>query len=131
MLDDTAPIFAQIAEQLADGIVDGSLAEGERVPSSNELAIFHRINPATAAKGVAMLVDEGLLEKRRGVGMFVVTGAREKVLQARRADFAEHYIGPLVVEAGRIGIDIDLLATMIKRAGSGVSSNHNDRGREV
>ncbi|MEO7126915.1 MAG: GntR family transcriptional regulator [Nakamurella sp.] len=128
MFDDSAPIFAQISEQLADGIADGSLAEGERVPSSNELAVFHRINPATAAKGVATLVEVGLLEKRRGVGMFVVCGAREKVLQARRAEFDKNYVEPLVAEASRIGISIELLTTMITRAGSGVSNHHHDRG---
>ena len=84
-----APLFLQIAEQLAADIVEGSLAEGARVPSSNELAAFHRINPATAAKGINLLVDDGVLEKRRGIGMFVATGARERLLADRRKRFAE------------------------------------------
>ena len=75
-LDEGAPIFVQIAERLAEEIADGGLAEGERVPSTNELAAFYRINPATAAKGISMLTDDGLVEKRRGIGMFVAAGAR-------------------------------------------------------
>ena len=74
-LDEGAPIFVQIAERLAEEIADGGLAEGERVPSTNELAAFYRINPATAAKGISMLTDDGLVEKRRGIGMFVAAGA--------------------------------------------------------
>ena len=73
-LEEGAPLFVQIAGRLADEIADGTLAEGERVPSTNELAAFYRINPATAAKGISMLTDEGLVEKRRGIGMFVAAG---------------------------------------------------------
>ena len=80
MLDDGAPIFSQIAERLADDIAAGTLAEGDRVPSTNELAAFYRINPATAAKGINVLIDDGLLEKRRGIGMFVAAGARDRLL---------------------------------------------------
>ena len=81
-LDEGMPLFVQIAEQLADDIVDGVLAEGARVPSTNELAAFYRINPATAAKGINLLVDDGVLEKRRGIGMFVAAGAREQLRAA-------------------------------------------------
>src|SRR6201989_3006225 len=76
-LDEGTPLFIQVADRLAGEIADGGLAEGERVPSTNELAAFYRINPATAAKGINVLADDGLLEKRRGIGMFVATGARE------------------------------------------------------
>jgi GntR family transcriptional regulator len=75
VLDDGAPIFSQVADRLAEEIAEGALAEGDRVPSSNELAAFYRINPATAAKGINVLADDGLLEKRRGIGMFVAAGA--------------------------------------------------------
>ena len=67
------PLFQQIADQLSSDIVDGTLAEGAKVPSTNEFAAFYRINPATAAKGINLLVDEGMLEKRSGIGMFVVS----------------------------------------------------------
>ena len=117
MLDEGAPIFSQVADRLADDIADGALAEGARVPSTNELAAFYRINPATAAKGINVLIDEGLLEKHRGVGMFVATGARERLLDARRGRFTERYIEPMVAEAGRLGIDADALAALIRRSG--------------
>ena len=115
-LDEGAPLFVQIAERLADEIADGTLAEGGRVPSTNELAAFYQINPATAAKGISMLTDDGLLEKRRGIGMFVVAGARARLLDERRKRFAERYVQPLVAEAGRLGIGADELAAMIRES---------------
>ena len=113
-LDEGTPLFVQIAEQLADDIVDGQLAEGTRVPSTNELAAFYRINPATAAKGINMLVDDGVLEKRRGIGMFVAAGAREQLRATRRKQFAEQYVDPMVAEADRLGIDSDTLVSLIR-----------------
>jgi DNA-binding transcriptional regulator YhcF (GntR family) len=117
-LGEGAPLFAQVAERLAAEIADGGLAEGERVPSTNELAAFYRINPATAAKGINVLADEGLLEKRRGIGMFVADGARKKLLARRRAEFAERYVEPLLTEAIRLGIDAEELVTLIKESSS-------------
>jgi GntR family transcriptional regulator len=117
VLDDGAPIFSQIAERLADDIAEGALAEGARVPSTNELAAFYRINPATAAKGLNVLIDEGLLEKHRGVGMFVAAGARESLLDARRRRFTERYVEPMVAEANRLGIDADALVALIAKSG--------------
>lgn len=113
-LDEGAPLFVQIAERLADEIADGGLVEGEQVPSTNELAAYYRINPATAAKGINMLADGGLLEKRRGIGMFVASGARARLLAERRKRFAERYVEPLVAEAGRLGIDTDELVALIR-----------------
>ena len=113
-LEEGAPLFVQVAERLADEIADGGLVEGEQVPSTNELAAYYRINPATAAKGINMLTDEGLLEKRRGIGMFVAAGARARLLAERRKRFAERYVEPLVAEAGRLGIDADDLIALIR-----------------
>ena len=115
-LDEGAPLFVQIAERLADEIADGGLVEGQRVPSTNELAAYYRINPATAAKGIAMLTEDGLLEKRRGIGMFVATGARTRLLAERRKGFAERYVEPLVAEAGRLGIDANELVALIRES---------------
>ena len=112
-LDEGTPLFAQVAERLAAEIADGGLAEGERVPSTNELAAFYRINPATAAKGINLLADDGLLEKRRGIGMFVAAGARQRLLAQRREQFVERYVRPLLTEAARLGIgDGELLAAI-------------------
>ncbi len=115
-LDEGAPLFVQVAERLADEIADGGLAEGDRVPSTNELAAYYRINPATAAKGIGMLTDDGLLEKRRGIGMFVAVGARARLLAERRKRFAERYVEPLVAEASRLGIDADDLVALIRES---------------
>jgi GntR family transcriptional regulator len=117
-LDEGGPLFAQVAERLAGEITDGGLAEGERVPSSNELATFYRINPATAAKGINVLADDGLLEKQRGIGMFVATGARQRLLARRRAEFTERYVQPLLTEATRLGVDTDEVIAMIKDTSS-------------
>jgi GntR family transcriptional regulator len=113
-LDEGTPLFVQVAERLAADIADGGLAEGERVPSANELAAFYRINPATAAKGINVLADDGLLEKRRGIGMFVAGGARATLLARRRAQFTERYVRPLLAEAARLGMDADELVALVK-----------------
>jgi GntR family transcriptional regulator len=116
-LDEGAPLFVQVAERLTGEIADGGLAEGARVPSTNELAAFYRINPATAAKGLNLLADDGLLEKRRGIGMFVAPGARQRLLAWRRADFRRRYVKPLLTEAARLGIDDDEVIALIREAG--------------
>src|SRR6476659_10565106 len=101
-MDDGRPIFLQIAEQVENSIIDGSLPEESQVPSTNELAAFHRINPATAAKGVNQLVDDGILYKRRGIGMFVSPGARAKLRHRRRAHFSDQFLRPLLLEAHKL-----------------------------
>ncbi|MGP8207469.1 MAG: GntR family transcriptional regulator [Acidimicrobiales bacterium] len=116
MLDDGAPIFSQVAERLAEEIAVGALAEGEQVPSTNELAAYYRINPATAAKGINVLTDDGLVEKRRGIGMFVSAGARDRLRDARRKRFVERYVDPMVAEAGRLGIEADALVAMVRQS---------------
>ncbi|RZT83817.1 DNA-binding transcriptional regulator YhcF (GntR family) [Pseudonocardia sediminis] len=113
MKDDGRPLFLQIAEQISTSVVDGTYPEESQVPSTNELAAFHRINPATAAKGVNQLVADGVLYKRRGIGMFVAEGARTRLLESRREEFGRQYIAPLVTEAGKLGIDPEQLKKMI------------------
>ena len=117
-MDDDRPIFLQIAELIENSIIDGSLVEEAQVPSTNELAAFHRINPATAAKGVNQLVSEGTLYKRRGIGMFVAAGARVRLRERRRERFAEQYVGPLFAEARKLGIGHDELMKMIDSFGT-------------
>jgi GntR family transcriptional regulator len=87
--------------------------EETQVPSTNELAAFHRINPATAAKGINQLASEGTLYKRRGIGMFVARGARVRLRERRRERFAEQYVGPLLAEARKLGIGHDELLKLI------------------
>ena len=114
MIDEGRPLFVQIAESVEDSIVDGSLGDDDRAPSTNELAAFYRINPATAAKGVNMLVEKGVLAKRRGIGMFVEPGARAQLLAERRAAFADRYIQPLLAEARTLGLTADDLAQLVR-----------------
>ncbi|WP_205660837.1 GntR family transcriptional regulator [Amycolatopsis vastitatis] len=111
--DDGRPLFLRIAEQIENSIVDGSLAADTQVPSTNELAAFHRINPATAAKGINQLVADGILYKRRGIGMFVATDARAQLLDRRRRDFARQYVAPLMAEAGKLGMDAEEIKKLI------------------
>ncbi|MFE6965251.1 GntR family transcriptional regulator [Agromyces sp. NPDC057679] len=112
-MDDSRPIFIQIAEQLENDIIDGALPEGSQIPSINEFAAFLRVNPATALKGVGRLVDDGFVEKRRGIGMFVTVGARDRLIERRRAEFSAQYLRPLLVEADKLGIDVADLAGML------------------
>ncbi|HWI31159.1 MAG TPA: GntR family transcriptional regulator [Microbacterium sp.] len=114
MIGEGRALFIQIAEQLEDSIIDGALAEDAQAPSTNELAAFYRINPATAAKGIGILVDKGILYKRRGVGMFVSIGAREVLLRERREAFAIRFVDPLLTEARTLGLGPDELAALIR-----------------
>ena len=114
VLNDHTSIYLQIAKMLEDGILRGIYPEETQVPSTNELAKLYTINPATAAKGINLLVDDGILYKRRGIGMFVSPGAREKILRKRRAAFARDHIAPLLAEARSLGITREELLNMIK-----------------
>ncbi|QMU96860.1 GntR family transcriptional regulator [Microbacterium esteraromaticum] len=114
MIDEARPLFLQIAGSIEESILDGTLSEDDQAPSTNELAAFYRINPATAAKGVAMLVDKGILLKRRGIGMFVAAGARDILLAERRTAFAERYIDPLIAEAATLGLGAEDLTALLR-----------------
>lgn len=107
-------IYLQIAEMIETDILRGILLEEERVPSTNELAKQYAINPATAAKGINLLVEEGVLYKKRGIGMFVADGAKENILARRRSTFYDNYIRTLISEAGSIGLDREAVIEMIR-----------------
>lgn len=116
-LDENRPIFLQIKEQLEDSIISGNLKSGGRVPSTNEFAHFYKINPATAAKGINELVHEGILVKRRGVGMFVTEKAEEILVAKRKETFYENYMLPLKNEAEKLHITKEELMEMVERKG--------------
>ena len=103
-LTEDRPIFQQIAEQLEEAILSGAYPEESQVPSITEYSVQYRINPATALKGINLLVDAGLLYKKRGVGMFVASGAREKLRQSRRERFYQDYVQRMVREARNLGL---------------------------
>ncbi|QHC70981.1 GntR family transcriptional regulator [Rathayibacter sp. VKM Ac-2801] len=117
-MDDSRPLFLQIAEQIENDIIDGALPEESQVPSTNEFAAFHRINPATAGKGVNLLVDDGVLYKKRGIGMFVAEGARDRLIEKRRTQFRDQFVAPLLAEAAKLGLSTEQLADMITEGGS-------------
>jgi GntR family transcriptional regulator len=114
VFDDRSPIYLQIAEGIKNDVLSGALKEDEQVMSTNQYAAFYRINPATAAKGFAQLVDEGVLYKRRGIGMFVSPSARATLLAERRERFFADVVDPMLAEARRIGIDV---AEIVKHLG--------------
>ena len=106
MFDDRSPIYLQIADGIKDDVLSGALKEDEQVMSTNQYAAFYQINPATAAKGFAQLVDEGVLYKKRGIGMFVSPDARVKLRTERRARFFADVVDPMLAEAKVIGIPV-------------------------
>ncbi|GLO65348.1 MULTISPECIES: GntR family transcriptional regulator [Oceanobacillus] len=114
-LDENKPIFLQIKDHVEDSIMDDSYKSGDRVPSTNEFAAFYQINPATAGKGINELVAEGILVKRRGVGMFVTESAKDIVIEKRKQTFYDHYMLPLKHEAKKLRMREDEILEMWKR----------------
>lgn len=115
ILDENKPIFIQIKDQIEDSIMDQSYKAGDRVPSTNEFAAFFQINPATAGKGINELVAEGILVKRRGVGMFVTESAKEIVIEKRKQTFYDNYMLPLKEEAKKLRMNKEELMEMLQR----------------
>ena len=107
------PIYLQIAEQIRSAVLAGTLAEEEQVMSTNQYAAAYRINPATVAKAFAELVAEGVLYKRRGVGMFVAPGARERLASQRRQRFFTDVLDPALKQAALLGISREELVRHI------------------
>lgn len=116
-LNSDKSIYLQISEIIETDILRGILLEDEKVPSTNELTKQYTINPATAAKGISLLVAEGILYKKRGIGMFVSPGAREQILEKRRKLFKEQYIPKLLQEAASIGLSKEEVIRTIKTGG--------------
>ena len=115
-------LYRRIAKTLEDGILSGAYRDGDPVPSTNQFARLYAINPATAGKGLNLLVADGVLYKRRGLGMFVSPGAAEKVKSKRRAAFLDGYVRPMVREGRSLGLDRGELLAMVEQAiGEGAS----------
>ena len=109
------PIFLQIAEQLEDSIFTGVFPEETKIPSTNEVAAVLNINPHTVLKGMNLLVDEDIIYKKRGLGMFVKTGAVEKIRQKRQEQFYEQYIAALIREAEKLQMSKEDIMALIER----------------
>lgn len=115
MFDDRSPIYRQIADQIRQDVLSGALGSGAQVMSTNQYAVHHRINPATAARAFQELVDEGVLEKRRGIGVFVTDGAAERLRADRRARFGADVVAPMLAEAERLGLSVDDVVDQVRQ----------------
>jgi GntR family transcriptional regulator len=104
--DGRDPIYVQIADRIRHEVLSGTLKEDDQVMSTTQYATTYRINPATAAKAFAQLVDEGVLYKKRGIGMFVSPDARAALTQQRRERFFTDVVDPMMVEARMLGIPL-------------------------
>lgn len=109
------PIFLQIAEGIEDAILSGAFSEESQIPSITEFSVNYKINPATALKGINLLVDDGIVYKKRGLGMFVATGAVEKLRDKRKKLFYDNYICSLILEAKRLQLSKNEIITMLER----------------
>lgn len=109
------PIYLQLSEELEDAIIAGAYQEETQIPSTTEISVNYKINPATALKGINILVDNGIVYKKRGLGMFVANGAKEKILEQRKVDFFESYIKSLVTEAKKLSISKEDILKMLER----------------
>ncbi|MFC4401880.1 GntR family transcriptional regulator [Gracilibacillus xinjiangensis] len=113
-LNEDRPIFQQIADLIETNIAEGELKANDKIPSTNEFAKHYQINPATAAKGINILVDQEIIYKKRGVGMFVTENAKNIVLKKRKSHFFDQYVKPMLAEAERIEMSKEQLISLIK-----------------
>lgn len=124
--DDERPLFVQISEGIEDAILSGAFPEESQVPSTTELSVTYKINPATALKGVNLLVDNGILYKKRGIGMFVTNGAKEQLRSKRKLEFYTSFLVPMITEADRIGITREDIITMLHTGTAEQAENSNN-----
>lgn len=109
------PLYLQVANQIEEAIFSGAFTEGSQIPSTTEISREFKINPATVLKGMNILVEQQLIEKRRGLGMFVMVGAQAKVITKRKASFFEDYVESLIVESKKLGLSKTDLQRLIER----------------
>jgi GntR family transcriptional regulator len=113
--EEEKPIYLQIEETIEDAILTGAFDEESQIPSTTEFSVNYKINPATALKGINLLVDGGIVYKKRGLGMFVCSGAKEIILSKRKKDFFDSFICTLLSEAKKLNMSKDEILRMIER----------------
>lgn len=113
--DDSQPIYRQLRERIVSLIIDGVLKEGEAIPSVRQVAAEYRINHLTVSKAYQELVEEDLLQKRRGLGMFVAEGARQRLLERERKQFMEAEVPALLERTKRLGVSADELIELLNK----------------
>lgn len=109
------PIFIQIAEQLEDSIFTGIFPEESKIPSTNEISALLNINPHTVLKGMNLLVDEEIMYKKRGLGMFVKQGAVEMIRRKRQGQFYDQYIAAMIREAAKLNMTKEQIIALVER----------------
>jgi DNA-binding transcriptional regulator YhcF (GntR family) len=120
------PIFIQLAEAIEDNILRGIYAEETQIPSTTEVAVTLKVNPATVNRGVNLLVDEGIVYKKRGVGMFVSTGGYEKILARRKQAFFHDFLMPMLEEAKKIGLSQKDVVGLLNNSTNEVTAERRD-----
>jgi len=113
--NDNAPIYQQLRDRIVTLIIEGELKEGEAVPSVRQVSSDYRINHLTVAKAYQELIAEGLLEKRRGIGIFVLTGAQQKLLEKEKEKFLKTEFPELLKRIRRLGINRQIISEMIAK----------------
>lgn len=113
--DSSEPLYLQVAKQIENAIFVGSFEAGEQVPSTTEISRDFQINPATVLKGMNILVSDGLIQKKRGRGMFVLEDAQEKIRAKRKDEFFQDYILKMVIEAKSLGLNQDTVISLVER----------------
>ncbi|MGD7046084.1 GntR family transcriptional regulator [Jeotgalibacillus proteolyticus] len=113
--NDSKPIFLQIKDRIEDQIVNNQLKENEQIPSTTQLVTFYKINHLTVAKGINLLVEAGVIYKKRGVGMFVAEGAKELLIEERKKGFVDQFMLPMMEEAQKLGISENELTSLMKQ----------------
>lgn len=109
------PIYLQIAEKIEDAVLSGAFEEDGQIPSTTEISVSYKINPATALKGVNLLTESGIIYKKRGLGMFVAPGAKELILRKRKEDFYANFVRTLLSEAKKLGLNKDEIIKLLER----------------
>ena len=114
-INNAVPIYLKVAEKIEDAILSGAFLEETQIPSTTEISVHDKINPATALKGVNLLVESEILYKKRGLGMFAAPGAVEKIKQRRKQEFSETYIRALIAEAQKLSLTREDVISLIER----------------
>ena len=119
------PLYVQVSQWLETEILSGNIKENEKIYSQYQLAEMFNINPATAAKGLNILANEKILYKKRGLGMFVETNAKENILRKRKDQNLKPLVWELVMESERLDVTEEELIDMIKTAGIQIREGRN------
>lgn len=113
-LAESLPIYIRIVEGIKEAILSGQLLEESQIPSTTHLSKEYKINIATVNKAINILVDEGLVYKKRGIGMFVKKGAVKALVEERRKTFKERYVKATLIEAKRLDFTVEELQEIVK-----------------